>query len=94
MEFLLLAFIAIALLGLNVKATLQISRDTLSTSSQRLWQFALVWLVPILGAVVTLAVHRTVEEPSRRYRTQPDPGDDFAMSGRAHKNLTEAIDGD
>ena len=93
MEFLLLAFIAIVLLGLNVKASLLISRDTLSTSSQRLWQFALVWLVPVLGAVITLAVHRPLEEPSRRYRTQPDPGDDFAMSGRTHKNLTEAIDG-
>lgn len=94
MEFLLLAFISIVLVSLNVKATLLITRDALSTSSQKLWQFALVWLVPVLGAVVTLAVHRPVEEPSRRYRTQPDPGDDFAMSGRAHKNLTEAIDGD
>lgn len=94
MKFLLLAFIAIVLLGLNVRATLLIARDTLSTSSQRLWQFALVWLVPALGAVITLAVHRPVEKPSRRYRTQLDPGDDFAMSGRAHKNLADAIDGD
>ena len=36
MKFLLLAFIAIVLLDLNIRATLLIARDTLSTSSQRL----------------------------------------------------------
>ena len=94
MEFFLLGLIACAVVGLNVKATLLIAQDTLSTSSQKLWQFALVWLVPVLGAIVTLAVHRPVEAPSRQYQKPLDAGDDFAMSGRSHKNLTEAVDGD
>ena len=94
MELILLGFVVFILVGLNLKATILIVRDTLSTSSQKLLQLALVWLVPVLGAVVTLAVHRPVEQPTRQYRKNPDPGEDFAMSGRAHKNLTEAIDGD
>ncbi len=94
MEFLFAAFVACVLIGLNVKATLLIAKDTLSTPPQKRWQMALVWLVPVFGAVVTLAVHRQVEEPSRQYRKGPDPGDDFALSGRAHKSPAEAVEGD
>jgi hypothetical protein len=94
MELALFGLILFALLGLNAKATLLIARDSLSSSPQKFWQLVLVWLVPIFGAVVTLAVHRPIEEPSRQYRKPLDAGDDFAMSGRAHKNIVEAIDGD
>jgi hypothetical protein len=94
MELVFLGLILFALLGLNAKATLLVARDSLSSSPQKFWQLVLVWLVPIVGAIVTLAVHRPVEEPSRQYRKPLDAGDDFAMSGRAQKNIVEAIDGD
>ena len=94
MELVLPGLIVFVIFGLNVKATLLVARDTLSSSPQKFWQLALVWLVPVLGAIVTLAVHRPVEEPSRQYRKPLDAGDDFAMSGRSQKNLSEAIDGD
>ena len=94
MELVLLGVIFFALLGLNVKATLLVVRDSLSSPPQKFWQLGLVWLVPIIGAIVTLAVHRPVEEPSRQYRKPLDAGDDFPMSGRAQKNIVEAIDGD
>ena len=94
MEFVLLAFIACILMSLNVKATLLITRDALSTYSQKLCQLALVWLVPVFGAIVTLAVHRPVEEPSRQYSKGLDPGDDFAMSSRAYKNPKDTTNGD
>jgi hypothetical protein len=31
-------------------------------------------LLPIFGAILTLAIHRPSEKPSRRYRRAPDPG--------------------
>lgn len=61
---------------------------------QKVGQLAFVWLVPFLGAVVVLAVHRAAEAPSRRYRETPDPGDDFAMSGRNARNVARTLDGD
>jgi hypothetical protein len=81
-------------LALNLWATRLILADDLSSESQRYGQLALVWLLPLLGAVVVLAVHRKAEPPSRRYRTQPDPGDDFTMSGKSVKATKEALDGD
>jgi hypothetical protein len=91
----LIAVVAIfAVLALNARASLLIARDTLSERSQKVWQLALVWLLPIVGAILTLAIHRPSEKPSRRYRRAPDPGDDFAQGGRSQKVLSEALDGD
>ncbi len=42
MEYLFAAFVACVLIGLNVKATLLIAKDTLSTPPQKRWQMALV----------------------------------------------------
>ena len=81
-------------LALNLWATRLILADDLSSESQKYGQLALVWLLPLLGAVVVLAVHRKAEPPSRRYRTQPDPGDDFTMSGKSVNETKEALDGD
>jgi hypothetical protein len=90
---LVLATLAIPL-WLNVKATRLLAGDALSTPGQKIAQLLLVWLVPLIGALVVLAVHRRQEPPSRQYQVQPDPGDDFAASGRAVKKLREAIDED
>ena len=91
----LIAVVAIgAVLALNARASLLIARDTFSERSKKVWQLALVWLLPILGAILTQAIHRPAEEPSRRYRNAPDPGDDFAQSGRSQKALSDALDGD
>lgn len=90
-----LALAALAIiLGLNVKATISILRDTFSERTQKIAQLLIVWLVPIVGAIVVLAIHRPTEAPSRKYREAPDTGEDFALSGRHAKNVGEAIDGD
>lgn len=89
------ALVAIAIpLWLNVRATRLVVHDALSEQGQKVAQLLFVWLVPVVGAVVVLAVHRPTEPPSRRYREPPDPGDDFALSGRPVKNLREVLDGD
>ncbi|RYF16225.1 MAG: hypothetical protein EOO30_11750 [Comamonadaceae bacterium] len=93
-QYILIALIAGAFLVLHVKATIAVLRDDASDKGQKFGQLAFVWLVPLLGAVVVLAVHRAAEPPSRRYREAPDPGDDFAMSGRSVKNVTSTLDGE
>lgn len=89
------ALIAIAIpLWLNVRATRLVFRDDLSEQRQKVAQLLFVWLVPVVGAVVVLGVHRAAEPPSGRYREPLDPGDDFAFSARSVKKLREVLDGD
>ena len=90
LTFALLAIV----LGLNIKSTIAIWNDAFSERRQKTLQLALVWLVPLIGAIVTLAVHRPPEKPTRQYSESPDPGEDFGISGGAVKRAVEAIDGD
>jgi hypothetical protein len=94
MEVAPIAIAICAVLALNLRATFAIAWDTLSERSQKFWQLLLVWLLPLLGAIIALAAHRRIEEPSRKYRQPLDAGDDFAFSGRGQKALSEAVDGD
>ena len=66
-----------AVLWLNIRATLAIRRDDLSDQKQSVVQVALVWLLPVVGAVIVLAVHRPTEKASRKYRDPPPPRPDI-----------------
>jgi hypothetical protein len=81
-------------LWLNVLATKAVIRDEGSERKQKIAQLLFVWLIPLIGAVIALAVHRPNETPSRKYREPLDPGDDFGFSGRAANGLSRAIDDD
>lgn len=94
MDIALILLVAVVPLWLNLKATAAVARDDLSQRPQKTAQLLFVWLVPLIGAIVVLGVHRRPEAPSRKYRDPPDAGDDFAVSGRGVKNISEAIDGD
>lgn len=94
MEFAFALFAVIAPLCLNLLATRAVLRDAFAERSQKLAQLLLVWLVPIIGAILVLAFHRRSESPSRKYREAPDPGDDYATSGRTVKIIREVADGD
>lgn len=61
-----------ALLALDLLATRAILKDDLSERRQRVAQFVLVWLVPLIGALLVLAVHRRAEKPLGKY---PEPRD-------------------
>lgn len=64
------------ILALNVKATLLVVSDQLSERNQRLIQICLVWLLPIVGAFIVLAVHRGEEKHSGQYsRESENKGD-------------------
>lgn len=82
----------VALLALDVVATWKLVRDDLSSRRQKLAQLLLVWGVPLIGALVVLAVHRRAEPPSRQYREALDPGDDFGASARQVRALRKALD--
>lgn len=75
----LIALIGIAgWVALNVYASRRSIRDELASPAQRIAQLLFIWLVPILGAIVTLAVLRNSPEPSRgTYRKEPDMGDQY-----------------
>lgn len=92
MELILFVALITIVAWMNVKATLLILHDTLSEPRQRLMQLALVWLLPVLGAIIVFAVHRPAEKHPGKYREPPDPGDDFGFPRYSGKR--SAGDGD
>jgi hypothetical protein len=55
--------ICAAIVGLDIWASWRIFRDDLSSWAQRWGQLAFVWLVPLIGALVTLQLQK--KEPER-----------------------------
>lgn len=90
----LIASLAVVLVLLNAWATRAVFRDQLSSPGQRNAQVAFVWLAPVVGALLTLYLKRREPDgPVGHYREEPDPGDDFAMSGQSYRNIEETIEG-
>ena len=78
-EILLFTALVAVVVWMDVKATNLVLQDTLSEPSQRLMQLALVWLLPVLGALIVFAVHRPAEKHPGRYREPSEPYDDFGF---------------
>ena len=77
----LIGLLLLAILLANAWATRAVLIDDLSTPAQRAAQLAFIWLVPLLGALLTLHFLRKDDEPSEgRYREIPDPGGDMVSS--------------
>ncbi len=88
---LILVFIAL----MNVAATVLVIRDEYCESRQKVLQIVLVWIVPILGALAVLAVHRKPEKLSGSYRREDDGiGYDFGTQRPFSKSIGDVIDGD
>lgn len=92
MDIVFVALLAGGLMVANLIASLAVVRDEYSEKHQRRFQLLAIWLLPALGAILVLAIHRKSEEPSRQYRQPLDPGDDYAESGRAAKSIRSALD--
>ncbi len=86
-----LVFILLIMNGLATRAVL---RDDFSEPVKKGLQLAVVWLLPLLGALLVLAVHRKPERSTGKYREQSDCGDDFGTSGRNVRIIKEALDDD
>lgn len=90
-EHILLIILVSLVFWMDVKATTLVTRDALSEPKQKVLQLMLVWLLPILGAIVVFGVHRPTEKHPGKYREAPNPGDDFGFprhSERIGRNRT------
>jgi formate/nitrite transporter FocA (FNT family) len=90
MELAVVVLLIVPLIAANWVATRLVLRDEVVSRKQAIAQLFLVWLLPIIGAVLVFAVHRRTEAPSRKYREAPDPGDDFGLSGRSTRSTHHA----
>lgn len=92
----ILSLLVLALIVfLNVWATLAVMRDEFSEPLQKVFQITLIWIIPILGALLVLGVHRKEEKPSRTYRSDHDRvGDDFGTQRPGIKSIAEVLDDD
>jgi len=93
-EIIFIATLGFVVLTMNFWTTFIVVRDSLSESPQRIAQLMMVWLLPILGAIIVFAVHRSAEKFSGKYREQPDPGDDFGFPLHAGRRTSEGRDDD
>jgi cytosine/uracil/thiamine/allantoin permease len=88
------AALAVSVILLNVWATVIIARDEFAERSQRVAQLLVVWLVPIAGAILVIAVHGRPEKSGGRYREGQNDAEVDSMYGRAVKKLTDVMDDD
>ena len=89
--FVILVVIAL----MNVAATVAVRRDEYAEPRQKTLQVIIIWVIPILGALVVLAVHREPEKPSGTYRRAGDGlGDDFGSQRPFAKSIGDVVDGD
>lgn len=90
-----LTIVAVAIpLWLNVWATRMILQDALSERPQKRAQLLLVWLLPLLGAIVTLAVHRKEEKALGVYPVEKDLNTDLSPSSGSLRAMREIFDDD
>ena len=74
-----LAIAGVGVLGLNVIVSIYVSRLSTVTRTQKLLQVGIVWLVPLVGALVVYFFHRADSEP--RGPDKPAEGPFEAMDG-------------
>lgn len=67
MSILLLTLIVSIGLALDIKATLLLNRSSYYDANQKMLQLALIWLVPVFGAILVWSL--TAEPPKRRLTT-------------------------
>jgi hypothetical protein len=90
-DLLVIALMLGTILLLNLFATRAVLRDDLSERGQRIAQILMVWLFPLLGALLVLAVHRAPQKPSGQYRDRGSEDHAFDATGR-RPGLSDVID--
>jgi hypothetical protein len=69
--------------ALNIWATIRVAGDQLVTPWQRAAHIMLVWVFPVLGALIVLHLQRAESKRSfGRYANDEELGDDFGYIGR------------
>ena len=87
-------YLLIGIAVLNLYVSWKVLRDEATSPKQRAGQVAVVWLVPLLGALLTLYLKSDQQEKaSRKYREVPDAGDDFGDAGGAQRHVIDKSEG-
>jgi hypothetical protein len=88
----LLIAVTCAIAAVNLFVSLRVLQDDL-TPLQRAGQFAVVWLVPILGALLAFSLQqKSLPRGPGRYPVEKDAGDDFGESGKSVNNFKNRLD--
>ena len=89
-----IAMVGIILTLLNVWVSRRVLGDELSSETQHLAQLAFVWLVPIIGALVTIQIQRkNVERFTGGTSGSRDIADDWdAVNMRSASSSSQAAD--
>ncbi len=83
------------ILLLDVLATIAVQRDEYAEPRQKMLQTVVIWLIPIIGALLLLGIHRKAEKPSRAYRAADSGvGDDCSTLRPFSKSVADIVDGD
>ena len=91
MGYIWIAVGLLALVALNCWATYRIVKERIPRRSQRIAQFAFVWFIPILGAVLALLLNRQSSLPSLgKYPNDPERPEDIAFT--SGPGLTHPVD--
>ena len=85
MIYTLLSVVAVMVVGLNLFATFLVARSDRYETSQKLWQAAVIWFFPIIGAVLAWSLAK--DSPSERVTTDLR---DHLGSGDGYRNDSAA----
>ena len=85
-EYAISATVVMLVLLVNIAATRLIVRDEDCERHQNILQAAVVWLIPLIGAIFVFAIHRSEEKSSGKYREPLDAGDEYRDTARNASN--------
>ena len=87
--------VVIGLIALNVFVTYRVIRDDLAEPIHRVTHILLVWLVPVVGALIVLHLQRkSLESASGRYHEPAELRDDVGGPRYQGSRLHDSVDGD
>ncbi|GAA5167611.1 hypothetical protein [Viridibacterium curvum] len=93
-ELLFVVVTLAALLWIAIKATLVVCRDPLIERPQRSAQLSLVWLLPLIGPLVVLAVQQPQKTRRRVSASGSSANEDKGNAADVFEALVEGLDKD
>jgi ABC-type nickel/cobalt efflux system permease component RcnA len=85
------------LIVINIVVTVSIAFSRVYDTQQKLLQIALIWIIPVIGAIVCwniLREERRSEHPSKAAGERVDAGDDYSASGNYDRGNNHSHHGD
>lgn len=80
--------IFVLVLALNSCATYAVIKSELATRYQKFAQISLIWLLPVVGSLLTLAVHKKGKDVAKPVGLENPASDNFGGSYDSNVNHT------